>query len=175
MANANGVFVFGQYSMQYAGSLMGLMQGDAGVPTIVTTAMARLINNTDGYGDCELGGVFRGVKGRVQCRAQEYKAAVLAAAWPWGADGTVGVIGRDLYDLAAPLILTAITGTPAFTQAAPASLTINKAIIPPDFNVSLAFGPILREVPLEFIMFLVGNGGPTTPTTQATGILYSKT
>lgn len=161
--------VFGQYTVTWNATSLGIMQGEQGVPTIVTRGQARMIENSDAYGDMQLGGPYRGVRGRAMMRCLEYKAGTIAAAWPWGSDGvavvaTSGPIGRDIYDIAQPLVLTAIAGTPA--AASPATLTASKTLLAPDFDVSLLFGPVLREVPLEFVLF---------PFTSTNTVLYTKT
>ena len=121
--------------------------------------------------DCDLGGVYRGARGRAVMRAQEVNAGVLAAAWPWGSDGQIGVIGRDLFDISKGIVLTAVAGTPAAVLDAPASLSSSHAIISPDFDISDAFGPILRETPLEFTLLSYPlNDSPGGPQ-----LLYVKT
>ena len=160
--------IFGQYTVTWSGTSLGIMQGDQGVPTIASRGMGRMIDNSDAYGDMQLGGIYRGVRSRAMMRCLEYKTGSIAAAWPWGADGvavvaTTGPIGRDLYDMSAALVLTVVAGTPAATS--PASLTASKTLLAPDFDVQLMFGPVLREVPLEFILF---------PYTSTNTVLYTK-
>jgi hypothetical protein len=157
----DGESIAGRYTATWNAVALGIMYGDdPGIPTIVTRNMVRLIDNTDRGGDMVMGGVYRGVRGRALMRCLEaYKAGVLAAKWPWGADGKVGVIGRDPYDLAQALVLTAMAGTPAATK--PASLTASKAVIAPDVDIKDTYGPILREVPLEFLLMPYDASGDT--------------
>lgn len=159
-----GTILGGQYTVTWNGVALGLMQGDEGVPTIVTRASARMVENTDGYGDGQLGGHYRGVRGRAMMRCLEYTAGVIAAMHPWGTDGAAGVVGRDLYDLAQSLVLTRVVGQSA--SLVPATVTALKALQAPDADVTQKYGPLVREAPLEFVLFLNG---------AAPGVLYTKT
>jgi hypothetical protein len=81
---------------------------------------------------------------------QEYNAAgARAAFWPYNASfGVLGQAGVLASTYAAALVMTAVAGT----NATPASLTFNKAVIAPGFSTRLLFGSRLRNVPIRFLM-----------------------
>jgi hypothetical protein len=150
-----GQILAGQYTVTWNAVPLGIMQGDEGVPSIVHRASARMVENSDAYGDSQIGGVYRGARGRYMSRCLEYMTGTIAAMWPWGpAVGDVGIVGRDIYELAAPLVLTKVAGQSV--NLIPATLTAAKAILAPDFDINLRYGPLVREVALEMILFLSG-------------------
>lgn len=151
MAGINGaVFIAGQYTLVYNGVSVGICEGDAGVPTIEETNHAEQINSSDAYGKTLIDGVYQGGDFFAQYTCLEYKAGSLAAFWPFAAIGVMGIIGRMLSDIAAPLVMTAIAGTPAANS--PATLTASKAVLAPGYNTKLLFGPTLRKVPIRQVL-----------------------
>ncbi len=132
---------------------LGLMQGDAGVPTLSHTNKAQPIDSTDAYGRATIDSIHLGIDWFIAFTAMEYsKAGVMAAWFPWHATlGKMGVIGRLYFSLAQALVMTAIAGTPAATS--PATLTASKSIGAPNFNTQILFGPVLRTLPMRLQLF----------------------
>lgn len=147
-----GTAIMGPYTVTWDTMPLGIMVGEEGVPTYLHRYSTKLIDNTDAKGRQILGGTYLGPNVRARMRCIEYKAGPIAALWPFGANGKSGQVGRDVYDLAKILVFTAVLGTPAV--ATPASRTSNKTLLAPDFDVQLQFGPMVREVPLEFLCML---------------------
>lgn len=129
------------------------------------------INNTNLYGDTLIDGIHRGVTG-VQLLAtfKEWNVALQAAIWPWGAaspptfDGTLGTIGKLISDYAMPLILTAGAGSLAATKSAGGvananTFTAAKAILAPENDVEMLFGPVETDVPVLFDLLLYDDTG----------------
>lgn len=125
-----------------------MMQGDAGLPTLEHSYKAEPIANTDSYAKSTVDAIYQGADWFASMTCQEYKAGTIAAWWPFSTLGRMGVIGRLLYDLSLPLVLTAVAGTPAATS--PATLTATRSILAPGFGTRILFGPTLRTVPLRF-------------------------
>jgi hypothetical protein len=141
----------GQYTVTLAATTLGIMKADDGVPTLEPNIKAQPIAGTDAYGDTTIDAVWRGADWYCSMICMEYRAGVLTALWPFSATmGRLGVIGRLFYDMSSALVLTAVAGTPAATS--PASLTASKAIIAPGFSNRLTFGPLVRTVPLRFLL-----------------------
>lgn len=147
MPAGSETLIAGQYTCTYSGTAMGIMEGDSGVPTIENTNHGEPVNNTDAYGKSTIDGIYQGGDYFAQFMCMEYKAGSIAAFWPFGALGVMGVIARLYYDMAAALVLTAVAGTPAATS--PATLTATKSILAMGFNGRLLFGPTLRKVPIR--------------------------
>ena len=156
--------IAGQYTVTYNSSSMGIMEGDAGVPTISQSAHEENINNTDKYGKSSIDGVYQGGDFFCSFTCMEYKASTIAAWWPYGSIGAMGVIARLRYSLASALVLTAVAGTPA--ESSPASVTCNKAILAGGFNTQLLFGPLLRKLPIRLQLYPHSNGGTVWFTTS---------
>lgn len=166
MFPSTATIIGGPYTVTWNSLALGIMEGDQGVPTVVTRSMARMVESSDQYGAVQLGGFYLGARGRAMMRCLEYDAATIGASWPWGVDGALGVVGRDLYELSKTLLLTRASDTNSFTPGlTPATLEAQKAILAPDHDVTLMFGPMVRTVPLEFILFPYGS---------APGTLYTK-
>ncbi len=155
------VLIVGEYVVTYNSVAIGILEGDAGLPTLSQMTKAEPIANTSKYGKSTLDAIYQGADWFAQFTCLEYKAGPLAAFWPFHATlGHMGIIGRLYFDLALPLVLTSIAGTPAATT--PATLTATRAILAPGFNTQLLFGPTLRKVPirLQLLPFDVG-GAPS--------------
>lgn len=136
------------------------MEGDGGLPTLEGVNKQEPIGRTDAYGDTTIDTIYKGGDWFASMTCMEYKAGPIAALWPFGTLGLMGVIGRLGYGISTALVLTAIAGTPA--ASSPASLTATRAILAPGFNTRLLFGPKLRTVPLRFqlLPYLVGGTSP---------------
>lgn len=118
---------------------------------------AEAINRSDVFGDMMIDAVYRGQDYFLQADFMEYKAGPTAAAFPFGALGVQGVIGRLYSDIATSLVLTATAGTPA--AATPATLTASKTILAPNWNVNAAFHSRLRKLPVRFCLLAFDSGG----------------
>lgn len=99
-------------------------------------------------GESTQDGVYQGGDAFIQLESLEYITGAIAAWWPYGDLGVVGLPGRLLTSLAKSLVLTAVSGTPA--ESSPATLTASKAILAPNQNLELLFATRLRRVPLMF-------------------------
>ena len=115
-----------------------------------------VIGKSDVYGDMTLDLIYRGTDWFFQTDFMETKAGPLAAAYPWGALGVQGIIGRLGSDVATSLVLTSTTGTPAV--ATPATLTATKPILAPGSNPNAQYNSRLRTMPVRFILLPVDSG-----------------
>lgn len=118
---------------------------------------AEMINRSDVYGDTMLDIIYRGCDWFFQTEFKEYRAGPIAVAFPWGAIGVLGTIGRLGSDVALPLVLTATAGTPAATT--PATLTAPKAILAPNSNPRAQFNSRLRTLPVRMVLLPVSDTG----------------
>ncbi len=94
---------------------------------------------SDDFGDGPVDAIQRGVTYQVQCVSIEYdliKAAIAKQVNALGESKTN--VGKRLTDLAAPLVLTAVTGTPADSAGNIRTLTATKAILVTDVEILLA-------------------------------------
>lgn len=149
MSFNSSVFCAGAYAVTWNGSALGLFVGDTQSPAIEVVPYGAPINNTDQYGRTKLGVIGQGSDAFFAATFTEWKAAILAAlmgAQP--AEGRVGYVGNDYYDLAAVLVLTVQTGTLAAT-AGPATVTASKAIVAENNPYRIIYGPVLRETPFR--------------------------
>jgi hypothetical protein len=150
------VLVDGQYLCSILGASVGIFEGDGGVPSVEQTSYEEAVNNTDAYGKSRIDGIYQGGDSSFAGTLMEYKAAGIAAMWPYGAPGVMGIIGRLRYALAGALVLTAISGTPA--ASSPATLTATYAILAANFPIKLLFGPTLRKIPLKMDLLPYAGG-----------------
>jgi hypothetical protein len=157
MPAGSETLIAGQYTVTYNGTSCGIMEGDAGVPTIEATNHAEPVNNTDAYGKSMIDAIYQGGDHFASFQCMEYKAGSIAAFWPFGALGVMGVIARLYYDMSSALVLTAVAGTPAANS--PATLTASKSIIAPGFNGRLLYGPTLRKVPIRLALLPFSSTG----------------
>jgi hypothetical protein len=137
---ALGTFVAGRYAGTY---------DPVGAPTVADIGLQekgyeigiefkkQLIQESDGYGEMILDGIYRGCNSWIMGTALEWKAGILNMLLPYntlapsGATSlAAGVIGRLDSAVAGILVLTAVAGTASATT--PASLTATYAIISTD-------------------------------------------
>jgi hypothetical protein len=125
------------------------------------------IQDTNAYGDTLIDGIFRGYQGvQLLVTFKEWIAAVKAAINPYGTavggnmtfDGIQGQIGLLSSDLAKVLILTAQANSPAAATGT-TPLTANKAILSPENDVEILFGPDERDIPVVFDLLLYDDSG----------------
>lgn len=149
--------IVGQYTATWNSVALGIMEGDAGVPTIYPAIKGQPIDNTDKYGKSRIDGIYLGADWFAAFVAMEYKAGTKGVVWPFATWGQMGVIGRLWYNLAQPLVLTAVSGTPA--ASSPASLTASKALIDPGAQPRLVYGPSLRTLSCLMTLLPYDSGG----------------
>ncbi len=139
--------IVGPYNVTWNSVTVGMMEGEQGVPTLRQMTKAKRVDNTDRYGQTLLTAIDLGVEYEAHYTCMEYRAGSIAAFWPFGTFGRLGVIGK-LYDaMAAPLVFTAVSGTSA--AATPATLTAALAILSPGYDAQLLYGPMVRTVPIR--------------------------
>lgn len=119
---------------------------------------AQPVSPTDAYGDSVIDLVYRGGNVFLQFESKAYKAGSITPFWPWGALGAMGVIGRLASAVAAAMVLTATTGTPAV--ASPATLTGTLSILAENSPARLLYSSAVRLVPvrLRLLPYDAGSG-----------------
>jgi hypothetical protein len=154
------VILAGEYTVTYSGQAMGIMEGDAGLPTLSQQNKGEPVANTNRYGKSTIDGFYQGGDWFCQFTCLEYTANTLAAWWPFSATlGLMGVIARRYFDMAQALVLTAVAGTPAFAAASPLTLTSPRAILAPGYNTQTLYGPTHRKLPVRLQLFPFNTGG----------------
>ena len=138
---------------------MGLMEGDAGLPTFSAVEHEEPVNSTDRYGRTKIDGFYLGNDVFCDFTCIEWLAATKGAWWPWGAAMlTMGVIAHRRFDRSVALVLTAVAGTPA--AGASPSATAAKARLAANYNTRIIMGPTLRKLPIRLeLMPYAGAGG----------------
>lgn len=155
---ALGAFAPGYYTCTYGSTPadLGLVHG---VRRLRRRYRAQPIQ-ADRFGDMQIDGVFRGGDVFLQMIFKEWTAAVKAALWPFDSDfGDIGSMGKLLTDLAAPLVMTVESGSPAATTGF-STVTAALAILAPENDVEIIFGNEQRDVPvmLQLFPYLVSTG-----------------
>ena len=160
---------FGQTSAGALGGGLGF-NDDNGYELEMQTH-GEMVDRTDLYGHSLLDWIHQGgsVYITFTCMTFQYLAAgIKNAFYPWGGFGVMagpGIpIGRLASRVAAPLILTAVAGTPASTVTgqfngsppgfAPGPLTLDAplAILPPGSNLRLMYATRVRKVPCRMAL-----------------------
>jgi hypothetical protein len=159
MSIGGAVFTAGQYTVSWNSVALGIMEGDASVPTIQHQNKAEPLANTDKFGKSTLTAFYQGADWFAQFTCGEYKAGVITAWWPFGAMGVMGVVSRSYWDMAQFLVLTAVAGTPAATANNLNSLSAGEAILAPGYNTQILLGPTWRKVPIRQQLFPYDTGG----------------
>ena len=139
--------ISGSYSVAWNSTAMG--KDESGVRLISRNHQAPV--RSDYYGDSLLDLIYRGQDVSAMFTSLEYSNSPLGAGWPWAATwGQMGVVGRLACgsSIAQPLVLTAVTGTPA--AASPATITGSKAIVAEGHSLELLFANQVRTVPLAW-------------------------
>jgi len=152
-------FIAGPYTMTYNSLSLGIIE-DA-IRLEITPSEDGI--QGDNLGDTIQDGVYRGGNCYIDIVMQEYNAAgALAAFAPWHATfGNIGQVGILKSSLAQTLVLTAVAGTGAATNIA--TLTSTKAVLAPNFPVSMLLGSRLRNVPLRLQLLPYNAGSPAAP------------
>lgn len=158
MPIAGASFAAGAYLITWNGSSLGIFMGDQQGPTIDFDPQIQRIDSTSSYGASLVGGIYLGRQCTFRGILLEFKAATLAALFPFGPDmGDVGDLGTDMYDKAQALVLTAVAGSLA-AASGPLTLTANKACRGPN-PTSMLFGPPQRVMPLSMELMQFTSAG----------------
>lgn len=155
---ALGTFTPGHYAMTHNGNACGLVT--SGGQSLRFRPSIKKINNTSLYGDTLIDGIYRGMSGvQLLVTFKEWTAAIRALLWPWSTNlGEQGLIGQLSSELAKPIVLTAQALSPAAVNG-PATLTAALALLAPENDVSILFGPDERDVPVLFDCYLYDDSG----------------
>lgn len=149
--------------MTLDGVATGIKQGDQGVPILAKTERGDLIRSSDRWGRNLIDGIWLGQDWVLRYTCLEWREGSKNAFLGMSPSlGTIGALSRRMYDNAQAVVLTAVSGSPAFDLGDPLSVTVAKALIAPDFASQFTLGPQLRVLPIEQIVFLYDNAG--TPT-----------
>ena len=140
---------------------MGIMEGDQQSPTLMQQNMAEPVANTSKYGKTPIEAFGQGGSWFAQFLCLEYIAgASVLAWWPFsGTLGLMGVIARSYRTMAAALVLTAVTGTPAKLANNLNTLTANLTILAPGYNTQFLLGPTHRKLPIRQQLYLYDTTG----------------
>jgi len=158
----NEILAAGPYTMTLDGVATGIKQGDAGVPMLAKTERGDLIRSTDRWGRNLIDGIWLGQDWILRYTCMEWRAGSKAAFLGMNPTlGKIGAISRRMYDNAQACVLTAVSGSPAFDLGDPLSVTLAKVHIAPDFSSQFSLGPQLRVFPIEQVVFLYDDSGPT--------------
>lgn len=159
---ALGTFAVGEYTSTYDGTTCGIVT--SGGWNLRYRPSVKKINDTSTYGDTLIDGIYRGMTGvQLMVTFKEWIAQVKKAVWPYSNaspafDGALGTIGKLQSDMAKAIVLTPVTGTPAATNG-PTLFTASKAILSPDNDISILFGPDERNIPVLFDLLLYDDAG----------------
>ncbi|HVX15946.1 MAG TPA: hypothetical protein VHC22_32480 [Pirellulales bacterium] len=155
-----GNFAVGEYKMTYGGQPVGLIT--SGGEHLRLRPKKSKINDTASYGDTLIDGVYRGMDCSLMVTFKEWNVAVQQAIWPYGGlagmDGSLGIIARLDSNLAKPIVLTAVAGTPA-SLFGPVTFSAELAILSDANDVDVLFGPDQRDIPVIFDLLLYDNSG----------------
>lgn len=139
-------FIAGKYSVTLGGSSVGQIQ--EGI-TLEHQVFKQLITG-DNFAQTPQDAVFQGMAQFAQYTLLEYNAtAARAAFYPYGSawltmDAVIGTLDSAN---ASQLVLTALSGTPA--ASAPATATLPLAILAEGFPVGILMAPALRTIPIR--------------------------
>lgn len=145
----------GVYTATHNGSAIGLTEDGADAEF---TPLAEILNKSSAHGNAEIGAIHLGLRWRIFMALRLWNSVSRAIIHPFGSLGDDGVIGRDYYDLASPIVLSSVSGTPANT-AGPTSVTFPKAIIASDVPVRVSFGNRWRLIPVALMVLKDANSG----------------
>jgi len=126
---------------------LGLVEN---VHRVQRSIQAEDIRGTNLYGEMVIDSIYQGGNCFVLFTIREWKSYVRDILWPLGSQfGDVGTIGRMLSEMAGKLVLTPLEGTPAAANDGHV-ITFGKAILAPEHNVEIQYGPVPRDVALVF-------------------------
>lgn len=161
--------VAGHYTGTYNGVPVGFTQSGF---ELTQETKAELINQTDAFGDSTIDFVHRGGSVYLMFESKIFKPGAITPFYPWGALGVMYTPGAPLGRLgsavAAAMVLTGVTGTPAQSTGLSglnriiATLTGSKSILPPDSNLKLLFDQRVRNVPVRLLLLPTDDGSGIT-------------
>lgn len=125
------------------------------------TAAGEDVANTNLFGDTVIDSIYRGGQCFLTATIKEWKPYVRDILWPYAVEfGDVGTIGKLLSDMAGKIVLTPLAGTPAYANDGKI-ITYGKAILSPQHNTEIMYGPVQRDVALVFRCFPYYTSGET--------------
>ena len=153
-----GQFVAGAYSATYNGKSLG----QAAEGFRLSHQFYKKLVQGDSGGEAAQDGIYRGADVFVAYTLIEANAAGVAdLKWPYsnsvgtplelgqiGAMDVCGAGGGSPVPKAKPLVLTAVTGTPAYTGG-PVSITLPLSVLAEGYPVEILLAPDLKEVPVR--------------------------
>lgn len=141
----------GEYTATYDAVAIGMFRSDG--KSLRFRRKGKLVNDTDTYGLSTIEIINLGIDVFLSGTMIEWNATVKKIIWPYGSagtfDGKLTKIGHLDSDNAKQIVLTALAGTPAATLG-PATLTAAKAILAPENDVNIIFGPDETPIPILF-------------------------
>lgn len=153
-------FIAGAYYWSYNGLFLGTTENGF---RLSMTSFGDPIKG-DNLGDSIQDFVYRGGDVSVEGTLQEFEAARLGGNaaippkvnarnqqifWPYAIMGATGAIGTLSSLYSAPLVGTPVPGTSADLLATVKNLTMNFAILPPNYDVGMLFAARLRNLPIR--------------------------
>lgn len=148
-------FIAGAYTATYDASALGQLQDGLRLEF----SFFKKIITGDNFADTPQDAIYRGSQAFIQFICLEYNAAaVLKAIWPYGTVllNMATKVGNLDSAQAKSLVLTSTANTPAAT--APATLTLPRSILAPNYPINLLFAPDLRTVPLRKQCYIDASG-----------------
>ena len=144
-------FIAGAYSAVYNSLSLGIIEDGFNIEWV--SRAEDII--TDVGGAVPVDGVYQGVEVQISFVLAEWDAAGAAGAfWPWSATlGQAGELGRLLSSMAQALVLTKCGSG---GNQVPATITFEKAILAPGFNVASLWANKHRKIPLQMRSLPVG-------------------
>lgn len=144
---ALGTHIGGAYNGTYDAVALGPQEDGF---DLLQSLAEEVVGESDFYGGSIIDYFYRGGNCQIRSDAKYYTAGTILPYWPFAGMGKMrsaaNPIGRLASDIANPLVLSAVAGTPAAT--APASLTATYAVLAPGQQSTLKFTSKLRRVPL---------------------------
>ena len=161
--------ISGPYTVTWNGTSLGVTEDGIELEHVTFVEPVR----GDNLGDSKQDGVYRGGDVFVNFVLQEYSVANLALGpsngkvWhPYHQTfGTIGVVGNIQTNYSAPLVFTAVAGTPAANQ--PTTVEIFSAILAENFPIRLLFAARHRKIPMRMQALPDEYTGASTPSWYA--------
>lgn len=111
------------------------------------------IRGTNLYGQTTVDSIFQGGDCFILVTVKEWKSYIRDIINPFATEfGDVGLVGRMYTDIAGEIVLTPTAGSPAASNDNKV-YTFGKAILAPEFNMDIPFGPTEKAFPLVFQCF----------------------
>lgn len=154
MAAITGDFPPGPYEVTYDGNAVGLMEG----PIRHQQSYGALPIRASLWGQNIIDYIAQGAAVFAVLVLKEWNTNTKAMMWPFNASTGIFVeAGMLINQYAAPLVLTALTGTPAATEG-PVTRTYPLAILSPGHNKDVILGPVERNTPIVMAVLPEADG-----------------